>query len=569
MSRINAQLPLALLFLLVGGCFDADGDGFPDFGTRDCDDSNANVNPGASELCDGIDNDCDGDVDESGLRVYRDVDGDGVGSTSDILYVCSFDVPSGYALNLGDCDDNSDSVAPGSPELCNGVDDDCDGEVDEFAGELWFVDEDGDGFGTEQTVLACLQPDTSAPVSGDCDDSQPSINPGAAGDACDPVEIDANCDGVLDCGGITPDELDLATGEPIGGSGDLAAAVPFMLHAASGAPTGFGFVHSALDGAEITNTARAFTSGASDLGTPNSTTELGRGFVVRALHPWADFDADDSVDLAVVVDDGDGESVQVWSGASLLSGEGTLVLAQGPQHDGLLTLRTAPQPGGLLAVHERGVDGDGVSLYLPDLEAVREGRPGTSWDVEGLGAIAMTSNPAGERLIVLLTDEEGDTLYSFDPSDPPATIQDAGDTRWIGAANTAARLHAGSIDTVTGQRWVLVVRDLDGDLELAGVLDSLEASASEASVDLGPAGDGDLQIAWINVDAGVEVLSGSPNLLAAVAWPPGREPAIERVVYEAEADRFGEPTFGLNGVGPDGSSGYYFGIDQRGRVLWR
>ena len=150
---------------------DADGDGWTV--DEDCDDNNAAIYPGAPELCDDLDNDCDSIPDED-----INSDGDGDGSTP-----CD-----------GDCDDADPDVSPDATELCNGEDDDCDGEVDED------FDEDGDG------TMTC---------GGDCDDANPDISP-VATEECD--GIDNDCDGSVDegfdkdgddstsCGGDCDDE---------------------------------------------------------------------------------------------------------------------------------------------------------------------------------------------------------------------------------------------------------------------------------------------------------------------------------------------------------------------------
>lgn len=106
---------------------DADGWSVED---GDCDDSNADVNPDRIETCDGVDEDCDGQTDEdAGGYYYTDDDGDGYGSAADPLRSC--DPISGAVDNGADCDDTDSSVYPGATETGNGVDDDCDDEVDE------------------------------------------------------------------------------------------------------------------------------------------------------------------------------------------------------------------------------------------------------------------------------------------------------------------------------------------------------------------------------------------------------------------------------------------------------
>ncbi|MHA7631001.1 RCC1 domain-containing protein [Corallococcus sp. M7] len=99
----------------------------------DCNDSNPALNPGATEVCDGVDNDCDGQVDE-GVPTQtwsRDADGDGYGTSAQALQKCS--QPAGYVSNAGDCNDSNASIRPGAAEACDGVDNDCDGATDEAA----------------------------------------------------------------------------------------------------------------------------------------------------------------------------------------------------------------------------------------------------------------------------------------------------------------------------------------------------------------------------------------------------------------------------------------------------
>jgi hypothetical protein len=110
---------------------DADGDGFkiPD----DCNDLNASIKPGAKEICDSIDNDCDSIIDENSVDCmifYRDADNDNYGNAKDSLCLCS---PSGdyKVFNAADCDDSSKDINPQITDVCDDIDNNCNGFVDE------------------------------------------------------------------------------------------------------------------------------------------------------------------------------------------------------------------------------------------------------------------------------------------------------------------------------------------------------------------------------------------------------------------------------------------------------
>ncbi|MBM4395072.1 MAG: thrombospondin type 3 repeat-containing protein [Deltaproteobacteria bacterium] len=172
----------------------------------DCDDSDQSVNPNQKEVCfDGKDNDCTGTQnDENALNAklfYMDADGDGYG-TNQFKQYC-YENGNWRAPAPGDCNDNDDKVNPSMLEVCNnGKDDNCDGQQDNPNSvncATYYADNDGDSYGNS-AVSACLcapTPPYTATQKGDCQDSNPNINPAVA-EVCD--GIDQNCSGTADEG---------------------------------------------------------------------------------------------------------------------------------------------------------------------------------------------------------------------------------------------------------------------------------------------------------------------------------------------------------------------------------
>jgi len=187
------------------GYADDDGDGYP--ACEECDDGDASVYPGATEYCDGADNDCDEDIDEDpidGSTWFIDKDSDGYGSDASTMDAC--DQPSGYAATDTDCDDSDAAISPGVGEACDGIDNDCDGLVDDDDTGIvdplsWYADADTDSYGDPSvSTTACDQPSGYVADDTDCDDSDASIYPGAAetvGDLCFDT-VDNDCDGDID-----------------------------------------------------------------------------------------------------------------------------------------------------------------------------------------------------------------------------------------------------------------------------------------------------------------------------------------------------------------------------------
>ncbi len=169
----------------------------------DCDDSVSTIHPLASETCDGEDNDCDGAIDDADGDVvdlstwYADDDADGFGDETETMIACF--LPSGYAEASTDCDDADETVNPDAQELCDELDNDCDGDVDDedesvTSGVTTYTDADGDGFGDSATAAdVCSPSDGDVEIDGDCDDADPDTHPDAA-EVCENGKDD-DCDG--------------------------------------------------------------------------------------------------------------------------------------------------------------------------------------------------------------------------------------------------------------------------------------------------------------------------------------------------------------------------------------
>lgn len=217
-------------------CCNAQPDGSMACGD-DCDDTRSFVNPGAREICNGADDDCNGNVDEGvATMLCRDADADLFGDPADALMGCP-GLVEGYVTSCLDCDDSNPAVNPGAPEVCNGVDDNCNSAVDEGVEATLCRDIDGDLYGDPaMSVRGCPGLVLGYVMNcSDCDDANAAVRPGAA-ELCDGRDND--CNGIADDGVMTQLFYPDCDGDTFGDAGSAPTMSCGPTSPPSGCPAG-------------------------------------------------------------------------------------------------------------------------------------------------------------------------------------------------------------------------------------------------------------------------------------------------------------------------------------------
>ncbi len=489
---------------------DADGDGFSP-ATGDCDDSRADVFPGAEELCDGLDNDCSGapgpdeaDADSDGVRVCGgDCDDsdpdrrpgneevcDGKDNDCDgIVQDDRDDDDDGYTLCTGDCDDADDSAYPTAEEVCDYVDNDCSGGVDD-------IDEDGDGF-------------SACPSGGDCDDDNGTAYPvlvdAAAGDGGDGTVdapfatvaaamsgLDGQCNTIMVRAGTYTADIDV-TGGTLTVAGTEADRDTVVLQAPKGDR-----VLDARGGAVVTLRDLTVTGGAASED----------GGALRATSATLDLS---NVLLTGNTTGGDGGAIAVSSGTLRLADCTFLENAAGDDGGAVAALSSSVDDHGSRYDTNQGARGGAVvweassgtlaDARFVDNDASFDG--GALWLVGGSGILVervelWNNVAAGAGGAVAITDlsDEGSILRNL----------------WV-EANVAGE-EGGGI-AVSGSRSALVIANSD--------FLGNDAGSSGGGLWLG-ADDADGTWAWSNLvcwNGGDDGLSARAGAGASVAWNTG------------------------------------------------
>jgi hypothetical protein len=207
----NSDTLIATIAPSVTYFYDGDGDGFGNLfsggnfcfqpagyvtNASDCNDNSASINISATEICNGLDDNCSGQIDEGFVTstYYQDSDSDGYGNVNIFINSCA---QAGYVANSSDCNDDDFLINANALEICNGLDENCNGQADDgLVFVNYYFDFDLDGFGSLNTLEnACAQPIGFVPNALDCNDVNSYVNPDAI-EICN--GLDEDCDGEND-----------------------------------------------------------------------------------------------------------------------------------------------------------------------------------------------------------------------------------------------------------------------------------------------------------------------------------------------------------------------------------
>jgi len=552
--------PRLLLLLLSVGCVrvddsdfaarvdvDGDGDRAVAYGGGDCDDTDPAVSSDAVERCNGVDDNCDGVVDNTAdaVTVWKDDDGDGFGDPEAALLACEA-MPDGYVDNDTDCDDTDAAVRPGAPEDCNGIDDDCDPETPEPEPVDWFVDEDGDGFGTDASVVtACLQPgDDYVLDGGDCDDATGGASPGNDAEVCNDG-LDNDCDGTHDgCGWSGTHSLSdvgrmLYGTNARAGVGAAVVAAAGLTEAEStvviGAPGDSGPGGAAGDGA-VYLVAFPISAGA-----PQRLVDRA-DFVLGGVDGTAEGgEADPAAGAALAVGDADGDGITDL----LIGAPGS---GAGP---GAAWLVTGPVTG------DMSLTVDAAALWLTGVTtpgggtAGEAGRAVAMGDVQGLGSaqlliaapgLGTASSPAEGAVFIVPGDAVGTGRLAEHPR-----IEGRAPGGVLGARSVVLDWDGDGVDDLVLGAPGLTIGSSAGAGEVAVVLGPVEGDLTTADADArletGAASDlfggGLAAVGDVTGDGGADVVVAAPGRfsLTGAAWVLDAVPGGDGKVWDASFGR--------------------------------
>ena len=522
---------------------DADGDRLCDDA---CDDADPDRSASAWESCDGVDNDCDGivgadelDADGDGVAAcvdssgvadcddsdastltatfYVDTDGDGYGDTATASTTCP---PAAGAVRVGgDCDDGDATASPGTAEVCNGADDDCDGSVDEG------FDADGDGVGS----------------CADCDDTDASISP-ALSEVCGDA-IDEDCDGVaLGCryqgeGAVTDAAYYLlgeTTSSMLGsalaggdsdGDGDLELAIG--AYASSAGPSSGGAVY--VVETPLTGDVALGTGTAARLVGESSSDYLG----VAVGFADTDGDGEDELYTGAYGDDDGGSAagaVYVLPDSAL----STSTISAGAEK---LTGGASSDSFGRELASPGDVDGDGNADLLVGAAGLDAGGGSAGGAYLFLGPI--TGGAASARAAAMLVGE--------DPTDYAGyALGIVGDLTGDGLADLAVGAY-GDDDGASGAGAVYVLGAVSGTVDLSSADAKVTGAAVNAKFGYTPSHGADVDgDGWTDLVVGVPDASGSVSSSGAIYVFAGPVDA-DRGAGDAEGAAFGESSSDLAG----------------------